>query len=81
MMNYRKLIKASHRSWSTMVPANTVRFLHVPVRRTIWELEIGTVKLTVVHQSRPAVPESFRESTKVPDLAPDLWKTINDDGS
>ena len=61
MMNHRRLVKASKKSWETMVPANTLKFLHVPVERTVWELEIGTVKLTVIHQTRPVTPEAFRE--------------------
>lgn len=80
-------IKASRRSWDHMVPANTVRFLHVPVKRTIWELEIGTVKFTVIHQKRPVTPEEFldlernpRKRDSVPkavDLLSELTKTLD----
>ena len=51
--------------------------LHVPVRRTVWELKIGgTITLTLVRQARPVTPEAFREDKPLTDAAPDLWKTI-----
>lgn len=61
-----------------MVSANTVAFLNVPVKRTVWTLEIGTVTLTMVCQRRPVTPESFRDlDPRKRDLLNELTETLD----
>jgi hypothetical protein len=68
MRNHRRLVRASRKSWEHMVPANTLNLLYVPVKRTVWTLEIGTVTLTMACQTRPVTPAAFREDSAAADL-------------
>jgi hypothetical protein len=71
MRNHRKMIRAGKKSWTHLIPAESLEMLKVPVRCSELKLEIGKFKLTLTATRRPGKTE--RRPAAMP-RTPDLWE-------
>lgn len=54
-------MKFSREVSSPQVRADCNALLYVPVRRTVWSLQAGTVTFSITRQARPVTPTAFED--------------------